>query len=257
MCRAFSCLILKDGEVVWRAGLDSHENLIDLLSDDQKKKEDYVRAEVVPPQDICYPYLHPELDWTLSIDETEPEWFSVTHRQNGIKAFEEWKHQIYDNFNYKEALNPVNPSLVRLHKVSKNDISNLKRCMKVSDSVWSSVWDSVRDSVWSSVWDSIGDSVWSSVWDSIGDSVWDSVWSSVWDSVWSSVWDSIGGYIGSLFPNIKTWKYTGELEYGKGKYPFQCYADLWRRGFILSFDGKKWRLHAGKDAHIVCELDRL
>lgn len=71
-----------------------------------------------------------------------------------------------------------------------------------------------------------------------------------WASVWASVWDSVGAYIGSLFPKIKTWKYTPKT---KG-YPYQSCADLWRQGIVPSFDGKTWRLHAGLDAKIAFEI---
>ncbi len=157
---------------------------------------------------------------------------------------------------YSEALNPISP-LQRKHKPSDKDIELLKGWDSVRDSVWDSVrdsvWDSVRDSVWASGWDSawasVRDSVWASVWDSVWDSAWDSAWDSVRDSVWASVW----GYIGSLFPTIKQWKY---LNHKSGEYPFQSVVDLWKRGFVPSFDGKVWRLHSGKNATVVFEIDR-
>jgi hypothetical protein len=102
-------------------------------------------------------------------------------------------------------------------------------------------------------WASVGGSVWSSVWGSVGDSVGGSVWSSVWASVggyvWGSVWDSVRGYVSSFF-NLQKWKYT---EHEEGKNPFQSCIDLWESGFVPSFDGKTWRLHAGKNAKIVYE----
>ena len=67
-------------------------------------------------------------------------------------------------------------------------------------------------------------------------------WISVWDSVRGSVRDSVGAYTGSLF-NI--WN---------GDYKFQPAVDLWKRGFVSSFDGTTWRLHSGKNAKIVYEM---
>ena len=67
-----------------------------------------------------------------------------------------------------------------------------------------------------------------------------------WDSVWASVW----AYIGSLFPNIKEWKY---VEHYDGGYPFQAGLDLWKQGLAPSFDGKEWRLHSGPKADVVWE----
>jgi len=145
-----------------------------------------------------------------------------------------------------EALFPFDPltDANPRNRVTQKDIDNLKK--------WISVADSVGDSVRTSVFDSVGDSVADSVEDSVGDSVFDSVGDSVADSVGASVWTSAGAYIGSLFPNIKKWKYVEQKE---GEYPFQCLVDLWYRGFVPSYDGVKWRLHQGRYANIVYELE--
>jgi hypothetical protein len=126
--------------------------------------------------------------------------------------------------------------------------------LKKWNSVWESVWESVGNSVWESVWESVGNSVWNSVWDSVwesvGDSVWESVRDSVRESVWDSVRDSVWAYTGSLFPNIKKWKY---IKHRKGEYPYQPAVDLWKQGLVPSFDGKTWRLHGGPKAEILWE----
>jgi hypothetical protein len=107
-------------------------------------------------------------------------------------------------------------------------------------SVWNSVWDSVMDSVRASIWDSVMDLVWASIWDSVGASVRASVMASVGASVMASIWDSVGAYVSSLFPNIKKWKYINHKE---GVNPFKSCIDLWKGGYVPSFDGKTWRLH--------------
>lgn len=145
-----------------------------------------------------------------------------------------------------EALFPVNPFLLSAKAVTEEEIELVKKW----DSVWGPIRDSVWDSVWGSVRDSVRDSVWNSVWGSVWGSVWDSVRDSVRDSVKDSVWDSILAYTSSLFPNIKKWKY---IEHPEGKNLFQPCIDLWRRGLVLSFDGKVWRIHAGEKAEIVWE----
>jgi hypothetical protein len=153
----------------------------------------------------------------------------------------------------------VHPFKVHRHKVTDKDIADLQLWgsvvasvgASVRDSVWDSVWDSVGASVWDSVGasvrDSVGasvrDSVWDSVWDSVGASVRDSVWDSVWDSVGGSVWDSVGAYISSFF----------DIQY---YYDFSPCVRLWERGFVPSFDGTTWRLHAGKTAAIVYKIGK-
>jgi len=146
------------------------------------------------------------------------------------------------------ALFPINPlEIKRTGKVTDHEKALLKQWIAVRYSVR----DSVRDSVGDSARDSVRDSVRYSVGDSVGYSVGYSVGDSVWASVWASVWDSARAYISSLFPGIKKWKY---IEYEGGKNPFQSCIDLWHIGLVPSFDGKTWRLHAGKGAKIVYEL---
>jgi hypothetical protein len=142
-----------------------------------------------------------------------------------------------------EVLFPIDPLLI---KATLDD--ETKELLDSWDSVWGSVWDSVRASVWGSVWNS----VWHSVRASVGNSVWASVVGSVralvWGSVRASVWASVLAYVGSLFPNIARWEYT---EHDIGEYPFQPAVVLWYAGFVPSFDGNVWRLHAGADAKVV------
>jgi hypothetical protein len=151
-------------------------------------------------------------------------------------------------------LRPVTTFFTKEVKPTKEDLKLLKE--------WDSVWGSVRGSVWDSVWDSVRDSVrgsvWDSVWGSVRGSVWGSVRGSVWDSVWGSVWDSVWGsvyaYIGSLFPNVKKWKYTEKLKV-KG-YPFDSANKLIRKGLMPCTDGKYWYLLSGKDFKVVYKIKK-
>ena len=225
MCKAFSCIVIRDKKVIWEAGKDSHEDLIskgklqDNTNDPDKMK--FARAEIVPDNKEKYPYLYPEKPWKFQVDERiTPTWLNEEHEKLAWGAFNQWKAQVY-TFNYQGARKPFNP-LTKLHKPTDVDIANLKK------------WDSVR----------------ASVRDLVGASVRDSVWDSVGDSVWTSVWDSVWAYCGSFFPNIQEWKY---IKHKKGTYPFQPCVDLWLAGFVPSFDGSVWRLHSGKKAKVVYE----
>ena len=81
---------------------------------------------------------------------------------------------------------------------------------------------------------------WASVRASVRDSVGYSVRYSVWASVRDSVWDSVGAYVSSFF----------SIKY---EHDFSPAVKLWEAGLVPSFDGKVWRLHTGKDAHVVYE----
>lgn len=114
----------------------------------------------------------------------------------------------------------------------------------VLESVGYSVLESVVDSVVDSVWESVRASVLESVGYSVLESVAESVGYSALDSVWNSIGDSVGYsvrvYISSLFPHIKRWK---GIDHEEGVNPFQSGIDLWKAGYVPSFDGKIWRLH--------------
>ncbi len=284
MCKAFSCIVMRNGKVYWEAGVDSHDELIYKFKvrDDTTDTEEisHAKVEIIPNNKEKYPYLYPEKDWKFQVDErVRPSWLLPTHEKTAWDAFLEWKQIIY-RFNIIEARKPFNP-LFKIQEPTSEDIVSLKRWASVGasvgdsvrasvgdsvrasvwdsvrasvgDSVRDSVWDSVRASVWASVRDSVGDSVRDSVWASVGDSVWDSVGASVWASVRDSVGASVGAYIGSLFPEIKTWRY---YEGEEKDYPYQSCVDLWKRGFVPSFDGKMWRLHSGKKAKIVYQISK-
>jgi hypothetical protein len=150
-------------------------------------------------------------------------------------------------FDYPQAINPVHPLKLVAPTITNTELSLLQSWDSVRDSVGASVGASVWASVGDSVWASVGDSVWASVWDS----VWDSVWASVGDSVRASVGDSVRAYIGSLFPKIKTWKYTPTNIQG---YPYQSCVNLWHKGIVPSFDGEIWRLHTGLNARVAYEI---
>jgi len=172
-----------------------------------------------------------------------------------------------ENVGYKlsEALFPINPLLIKKHIPLKQAKSLLEEWASVNDSIRSSVWDSVNDSVRSSVWNSVRSSVWDLVWDLVrdlvGDSVRSSIWNSVgasiensiWNSVGDSIWNSARAYISSLFPNMPNWKY---IDHKVGVNPYECCIKLWKGGIVPSFDGKIWRLHAGKNAKIIYEVKK-
>ena len=138
-------------------------------------------------------------------------------RSQGLKIIEE----IIDlnklfGWNYNGAINPINPFKLIAPEVNELHIKLLREWIKVRDSVWDSVWNPVRNSVRNSVKD--------------------------------SVWDSTHAYIGSFFTNITNWQH---IKHDVGIYPFQSAVDLWKMGFVPSFDGKLWRLHVGRNAKIV------
>lgn len=147
MCKAFSCIITNENKVLWKAGVDSHTDLLELngLEDDKEaEKAAFVRAEVTSDDG----YLHPEGNWTAKFDDPDhlPRWAKLSLLDKADDARKEWQKQVY-TFNFEEARNPVKPWRVEA-KVGEEEMVLLRE--------WASVWDSVRDSVWDSVRASVG-----------------------------------------------------------------------------------------------------
>ena len=254
MCKAFSCLVTRQGKVYWQMGVDGHETLRDnYLTKDQDLKDDsperperkgFARVEVTPQNGN---YLKPD-KWKVTIDEpTMPVWWNQQFGKLAQKQQKVWYKQIQQSVNLKEARNPVHPFKIKPpKKITKQHIALLRE------------WASVRDSVRASVYDSVGASVYDSVGASVWDSVWDSVRASVWDSVGASVRDSVGAYQGSFFKAIKDWKYVDKTKPPFNKiqgYPYASVVKLWKQGLIPSHDStrKTWRLHGGKDGKVLWE----
>jgi hypothetical protein len=122
----------------------------------------------------------------------------------------------------------------------------------VSESVWETVWATVRKTVRKTVRETVRKTVWEPVWESVWETVWKFVRKFVRETVWENAWETvsyfINAYISSLFPDIEKWY---GIEHEPGVNPFQSGVDLWRAGFVPSFDGKTWRLHAGSKATVV------
>lgn len=210
-------------------------------------------------------------------NQSEIQSFSLTHEGLLSKARE--VIDSFDNsdlrlkFNYQETIHPFDP---RKTQPQFNDeaLKLLEKWTSVRDSIRASIqdsmWDSIRVSVYDSVHLSIRDSIWSSLWTSVRTSihllVWSSLWSSIWtsirasihnsvlDSIWISVWasvrDSESAYIGTLFPQIKKWKY---VNFKYDNYPFSSAVELLKRGLVPVYDSnsKKWYLLGGQKMEII------
>jgi hypothetical protein len=233
MCQAFSCLFLKNGEVLWRFGVDSHEDLIRAakLMDDGREQT-FVRVEITPRNQS---YLRPD-KWVYRVDQDDrPEWYRAEFAEEECrKAHAEWLKKLRAILPEQDLVNPF--GVPPPNEITPAHLALLRE------------WASVRDSAWGSV----VDTTWASVWASVKASVWASVKASVKDSVWDSAWDSVWAYAGSLFRLPRSaWKNTEHIP-GDG-YPFQPAVDLWHQGLVPSYDGMTWRLHGGPDGRVLWE----
>ena len=258
MCEAFSAIIGRNKKVYWKLGIDGHEELRDNFK--LKDKESFCPIEITPKNDN---YIDPD-KWNFKFDDNCPDWWKQSHEKASWDAHKLWLKNLNSKLYKNRIRNLIHPfKLPMVKKVNKNQIKLLKQWDSVRDSVWGSVGGSIWGSVGASVGASVRGSVRDSVWGSVGGSVWgsvrDSVGASIWDSVRYSgrysVRDSVGAYIGSMFKLKRNeWKNTEKIK-TKG-YPFECIVKLWKQGLVPIFDGITWRLHSGKKAKVVFEINK-
>ena len=182
-----------------------------------------------------------------------PDWWKSSNESICWTAFKTWKKKVYSQIDLKGILNSISPlKLPAVKKVTKTQIKLLMKWISVLDSGETSIGeDRIKDSVGDSVWNSVRDSLLDSVGDSLLDSVWNSeggfIGLSKINFMRHSVRTFVGAYIISFFPK------------NKFKTDFNSCIKLWKMGLLPSFDGKTWRLHTGKDAHIIfaCKKSKL
>jgi hypothetical protein len=253
MCKPASFIVTHGNRAHWSVTTDSHHEIIaehGLRETDARGDIALVPVEVTPPDgNLSLPLSK----WSFAVDfaghsRDLPEWWDEEKAEKACRAaLKDWAAVRLRGWRVKEAFSPVHPFKVAPVAMTREEVLVLVRdWASVRDSVWASVGASVRASVWASAWASVGDSVRDSVWASVGASVRASVWASVGAPVRDSVW----AYTGSLFSNIKTWNYTDHKD------PWGSIRKLWISGYVPSFGGTTWRVHAYKDARVVYEFTK-
>jgi len=102
MCKFFSCVITRDGNVIWAPEVDDHTKLIEMagLKDDTADKHDmkFARVEITPPfnqDNYTYDYFAGLEDWSLTIDEEiKPTWWHKSHEIKCLNALKECADKI-------------------------------------------------------------------------------------------------------------------------------------------------------------------
>jgi len=266
-----------------------------LSETDRLGEIDLVPVEITPPKgNLSLPLSKWEFGVDYGEYKRElPEWWNADKAEAACRAkLPEWADTRLKGWRLKEAFKPINPFKLTPAEMSRDELLALVEnwnsvyasvfdnvyasmhdsvCASVSASVsanvytnvYASVYASVSDNVYASMHDSVCASVSDNVYASVCASVCDNVYASVCASVCDNVSDNVSAsmhasvsanvyaYIGSLFTNIKEWKYLKGV-----KNPWAALRKLWTSGYVPSFDGKVWRLHAHADARVVFEFTK-
>lgn len=257
MCKAFSCIVLKDRTVLWKFGVDSHDDILKMnnIPDDtaDADKVAFCRVEIIPRNND---YFNPDI-WMFNIDQNPiPVWMEEDHEQACWKAFWKWKENFEKILIKKQIINPFE---IEPPEITDKHISLLKKWnsyrASIKNSIYNSnvasIWESTEYRIWKSIGGSIRDSIWASISEIIDDSYYEygrdfyknSVRISIYNFITSYAIYSVRAYAGSYFILTKeSWEYMRKRRITK--YPYQSVVDLWEMGLVPSFDGKKWRLHS-------------
>ena len=198
MCNFWSCILTREGEVLWSKDTDSHEELVNRhdLNDRKLKDRDFVRIEINPVDATS----KDRGDWRYKVDEegTLPVWYESNTRHWERVIWDTWGEAMQQTLwaapwfdrlcDLVERLKTLRPGEAKVSRSTvKAALEEYRKRLTAQDKQHREWAISEVKFYTASEWDS----VWASVWDSVRDSVLDSVRASVWDSVWASVLDSV------------------------------------------------------------------
>ena len=194
MCNFWSCVLTRDGRVLWSPDINSHEELIrrNGLDDTKLIDRDFVRLEIVPKHGLG----RERGDWRYKVDEyiTLPTWYESNTRHWESVVWAEWERAMEQTLWTQLWFERVNRMIMRCIAIRPYEtvidkdkaeaaLMEYHRRLSILDKEqrkwaireiryydkeeWDSVWDSVRDSLRASVeyslWDSVRDSLRASV----------------------------------------------------------------------------------------------
>ena len=210
------------------------------LDDEGVDSHSHICSHFNLSEDLCNKYEYNPLTGKFVADQ-------INSDRDDREVAEKWVNRL----DFKTVVEPlivkpiVNPfELPAVERVTDEQIDWLKSWASVlapvGNSVGNSVGAAVRWAVWNSVGAPVRDAVRYAAWASVGNSVWAAVRYAVGDAVGDAVLASVWAYVGSFF----------DIDYA---HDFSSAVKLWETGIVPSFDGTTWRLHTGKDAHVVFE----
>ena len=146
MCNAFSCIVTRKKKVVWKMGIDSHDDLLRSANIEDNSKDPktitFCRVEISPEKKD---YLNPDSKYRFKVDmDFTPTWWTEDHEKVAWMAFQKWKKQL-DKILFRKEI--IHPFKITEPVITDEHIRLLKEWASVGDSVWASVRASVGDSV--------------------------------------------------------------------------------------------------------------
>jgi len=145
MCNFWSCILTREGKVLWSDATSSHETIIkeNNLKDNKLQDKDFVRLEVHPKNKIDL-FSKNAKNWEFKIDEsnTLPEWFIQEQTHFTELVWSEWNKAMKKSL-WKLSLKPV---LDFIESIPKVKFFSMKGKVSVS-------WKMFYGETWSAAYD--------------------------------------------------------------------------------------------------------
>jgi len=205
MCNFWTCLLDREGKVVWDKNGNSHEKLIEKTSwkDDKLENRDFVRIEINPKN----LFSKNKKDWSFKVDEkgTLPLWFSENRAKMEEACWKEWKVAMKRTL-WKFHLKNLKKTIQKIKKIPyfsmKGKINaewNLSlaptwdaarvaagNAARVAARDTGNAGNAARDAG-NAVWDAAGNAA-----RDAGNAVWDAAGNAAKDAVWDVAWVAAG-----------------------------------------------------------------
>ena len=170
MCKFWSCVLTREGKVLWNKEYNSHEQLINdgKLNDTKLKDRDFVRIEITP-KNI---FSKKRTDWAYKVDEPEtiPCWYEEDLRHFESLVWKEWKKAMSETL-WKLNLNAVEEVIQEVKRIDYFDMHgepdpewNLTLAPSL-DAAWAAARAAAGDAAGVAARDAAGVAAWAAAWD--------------------------------------------------------------------------------------------
>ena len=169
MCNFWSCILTREGKVLWSEATSSHEEIIkeNNLKDNKLIDRDFIRLEVHSKNKIDL-FSKNAKNWEFKIDEanTLPEWF--------LQEQKHWEEIVW--ISWKKAMEkslwklPLKPVLNFIKSIPKVKFFSMKGKIQTAWHVsYGKNWDAAGDAAWGAARDAVRDAEWDAAGDAAGD----------------------------------------------------------------------------------------
>jgi hypothetical protein len=249
MCNYWSCILTRDGRVLWSPETSSHEDIIrtNNLEDNKLKDRDFVRLEIAPK----IIWSKKKADWKFKVDEekTLPKWYSDAPKKWEALVWREWRSAMKQTL-WKLNLDVIEEVVEEVKRIDYFDMHgepdpdwNLTPAPS-----WAAARDAARAAAGAAARAAAGaaagaaawDAAWAAARDAARDAAGAAAGAAAWAAAWDAAWDA------ALYVQVKLTDGIDQkhIDHANAR------MDVWRKGYALYCDvnGKLYVYGVKKEA---------